>query len=189
MRNEKYPSIKRAGIGGFTPAYAGKRPYDLSRLPLIARITPAYAGKRKQHLPSILPQGDHPRIRGEKANANISTQADQEDHPRIRGESEKITVRACAGKYEHQHIVFDAIDQEPIRGDVAFAITFVIPGKRMVAILFRQRSAAGKCFNHSVKQRYFQAALFCELIVLLEHRGELDDKSCFSHLLRSAKSS
>ena len=44
---------------------------------------------------------------------------DRKDHPRIRGESEKITVRACAGKYEHQHIVLDAVDQEPVGGDVA----------------------------------------------------------------------
>lgn len=164
----KYPSIKRAGIGGFTPAYAGKRPYDLSRLPLIARITPAYAGKR------LMP---------------ISVLRLTKDHPRIRGESEEITVRACAGKYEHQHIVLDAVDQEPVGGDVAFAITFVIPGKRMVAVLFRQRFAAGKYFNHSVKQRYFQAASYCKLVVLPEHCGRLDGKCCFSHFLRSAKSS
>lgn len=60
------------------------------------------------------------------------------DHPRIRGESEKITVRACAGKYEHQHIVLDAVDQEPVGGDVAFAKALIIPGKRMVAVALGQ---------------------------------------------------
>ena len=112
----KYPSIKRAGIGGFTPAYAGKRNNLQSMLgdrkdhPRIrgekkaaltvkptAGITPAYAGKRPSSNWPSLSARDHPRIRGEKSSSNRPETISEGSPPHTRGKA------ILVGSVHHRH--------------------------------------------------------------------------------------
>ena len=71
-----------------------------------SRITPACAGRSLKAVPQLCPDGDHPRVCGEKKIYNLPSWNLGGSPPRVRGEGLRITVQrrptritpACAGR-------------------------------------------------------------------------------------------
>lgn len=42
-------------------------------------------------------------------------------------------VGACSGGGEYEGVIVDAVDEEPVGGDVAFAMAAVVTGQRVIA--------------------------------------------------------
>ena len=69
---------------GITPAWAGKRPPKRGFKRRMG-ITPAWAGKRQRQSATIQPNGDHPRVGGEKRNITSIAAMGSGSPPRGRG--------------------------------------------------------------------------------------------------------
>lgn len=52
---------------------------------------------------------------------------------------EQITVGSGAGQSQNEHIVFDAVDEQPVWLDVAFAMADSIAGQSVVSVFIGQR--------------------------------------------------
>ena len=70
----------------------------------------------------------------------------------IRG-SEKIGMRASAGQFEDENVIFDLVDEKPIRGDVTFAMVCPVAGERMVSVGGGQRFAVGELCDDGLQLR------------------------------------
>ena len=70
----------------------------------------------------------------------------------IRG-LEKIGMRASAGQFEDENVIFDLVDEKPIRGDVTFAMVCPVAGERMVSVGGRQRFAVGELGDDGLQLR------------------------------------
>ena len=64
--------------------------------------------------------------------------ADEEYHPAA-SFPEQITVRSGAGQSQYQHIVLHAVNQQPVREDMTFPMSHLIPGQHMVLVFLRKR--------------------------------------------------
>ena len=53
--------------------------------------------------------------------------------------SKQITVRSGAGESQHQNIIFNAINQKPVRLDMTLPMPDSITRQCVVLILFRKR--------------------------------------------------
>ena len=91
--NQKYPRVcgeksrswrTRRSVRGSPPHMRGKVHIDFFGL-LCRRITPAYAGKRYHQTGWLHPEGDHPRVCGEKRFKNPCRLAQTGSPPRMRG--------------------------------------------------------------------------------------------------------
>lgn len=70
--------------------------------------------------------------------------------------SEQVAVRAGARQREHEDIVFDAIDEQPVWLDVAFAVARPVTGKGVVLVNGRQGLATGEDTDHIIDQIHIQ---------------------------------
>lgn len=52
---------------------------------------------------------------------------------------EQITVGSGAGQSQNEHIVFDAVDEQPVWLDVAFAMADPIAGQSVVSVFLWER--------------------------------------------------
>lgn len=48
--------------------------------------------------------------------------------------TKQVAVRSRTGQRQHQHIVFNAVDQKPIRENMALTMAGPIPGQTMVFV-------------------------------------------------------
>ena len=81
---------------------------------------------------------------------------------------------------------FFAVDQQPVRLNVAFPVPDPIAGQCMIPVLFWQRFTHRKTLYHFFQKCNSQAAFHCQLIVFSELRGELYCQFCLFHFFRSA---
>ena len=93
----------------------------------------------------------------------------------------------CAGigKSQNEDIVLNFVDKHPIIFDVAIAKSDKIAGKRMVAVLCRQRFAHCKLIDNIKKLRTGFAALLHQFNALFEANGRFD---CVFHENRNSSS-
>ena len=54
---------------------------------------------------------------------------------------ESIAVRPGSGQRQHQHIIFNAVDEQPVRENVTFPVACPIAGQIVSAVLLRQEDA------------------------------------------------
>ena len=103
---EKDPArCKAASVWGSPPRVRGKD-VIIQVLMGLSRITPACAGKRGRPRSGQGPQGDHPRVCGEKIRSRCGIGFSQGSPPRVRGKGGKVgpfpalsgITPACAGK-------------------------------------------------------------------------------------------
>ena len=84
-------------------------------------ITPAYAGKRWNKMVSVLENGDHPRVCGEKFMQETQPTEDGGSPPRMRGKANvmmkgEIGMRitpAYAGKRKFSYSIAHAVEDHP----------------------------------------------------------------------------
>lgn len=55
--------------------------------------------------------------------------------------SKQVAMRACTGANQDKLIMYVAVDEQPVRLDMALTETGIVARKRMITILRRQRSA------------------------------------------------
>ena len=106
-----------------------------------------------------------------------------------RSDSKQIAVRSSAGQRQHQHIVLNTVDQEPVRENVAFPMPSPVPRQAVVFVLLRQQFTHGKRGDHVLQKFHIHAAFQGQLIVLLKLRGRFDDILCLPHAFKSANNS
>ena len=53
-------------------------------------------------------------------------------------------MRSCSGQRQDKDIIFDTVDQQPVRENMAFPVSHPIAGQRMILVLFRKRFPHGK---------------------------------------------
>lgn len=96
-------------------------------------------------------------------------------------------IRMCAGigKSQNEYIVLNLVDKHPIIFDVAITKSDKIAGKRMVAVLCRQRFAHSKLIDNIKKLRTGFAALLHQFDALFEASGRFD---CVFHENRNSSS-
>lgn len=82
--------------------------------------------------------------------------------------SEQIGVGAGAGEFENEHAFLDLVDEQPVGGDVTFAMIRPVAGERVVAVGGRQRFASGQFADDVVEFRNVKLAADGELVVPLE---------------------
>lgn len=66
--------------------------------------------------------------------------------------AKQITVASCAGQGQHENIVLNAVDQQPVRLDVALPVAYPVSGQSMVFVLFRKRFTHCQGGNHILQQ-------------------------------------
>ena len=103
--------------------------------------------------------------------------------------AKQITVRSSAYQSQHQHIVFNSVNKQPVRLDVAFTMTAPVSGQLMITILFRQCFANRQQFHNLFQQFYFQSTFHGTFIVFFKLCSELDSVLSFFHFFKSANSS
>ena len=62
--------------------------------------------------------------------------------------TEQVAVCPGAGQGQHQYIVLNAVDQQPIRENMTLTVSHPIPGLGVIFVLFRERFAHCKSSNH-----------------------------------------
>ena len=77
--------------------------------------------------------------------------------------AEQIAVRPGAGQRQHKYIVLDAVDEQPVRLDVAFPMAHPIAGQLMVFMLLRQFSPRDKARITSSRRSMFMCRLSASL--------------------------
>ena len=90
--------------------------------------------------------------------------------------TEQVAVQSGAGQRQYQHIVLNAIDEQPIRQDVAFPMPSPIAGKLMVSVFIWKRFAHWEQSYNPFQQFDFQAAFNRSFIVLFECGGTYHDR-------------
>ena len=55
--------------------------------------------------------------------------------------AEQVAVRPGAGKRQHQHIILDTVNEQPVRENVTFPMAHPIAGQIVIAVFIRQRFA------------------------------------------------
>lgn len=61
---------------------------------------------------------------------------------------EQITVGSGAGQRQHQNIILNAVDEQPVRLDMAFPVADPVTGQSVVAVFVGQRLTKRKmCDN------------------------------------------
>lgn len=68
-------------------------------------------------------------------------------------------MTSCTGQRQHQLVIFNPIDQEPVRQNVAFAVSDPVAGKRVILVLFRQCFSRSQELDDTFQQFDFQAPL------------------------------
>ena len=94
-------------------------------------------------------------------------------HP-VASLSKQITVCPGAGQRQHQHIVLNTVNQQPVREDMTFPMSHLIPGQRMVLVFLRKRFTHSESRNDILQQIDLQTTLDRQLVVLLELGSVLD---------------
>ena len=90
-------------------------------------------------------------------------------------------MRPGAGQRQNQHIIFYAVNEQPVRENVAFPMAHPIAGQIVIAGLLRQRFAHRQK-RHDLLQLFdLQAALDCPFVVFLKAGRVLDGVLCFPH--------
>ena len=92
-------------VRGSPPRVRGKGWRTVAEALMIG-ITPACAGKSRLQGSNLQLPGDHPRVCGEKGNANLSSNGQLGSPPRVRGKGYQVSTQtsraritpACAGK-------------------------------------------------------------------------------------------
>ena len=68
--------------------------------------------------------------------------------------AEQVAMRPGAGQRQNQHIIFYAVNEQPVRENVAFPMAHPIAGQIVIAVLFQQRSpiasSATTCSSNSI---------------------------------------
>ena len=77
--------------------------------------------------------------------------------------SEQVGVGAGAGEGQDEHVVLDLVDQQPVGGDVAFAVVCPVADKRMVVVLGRQCLAVGEFADDVIELRDVKSAAYASL--------------------------
>ena len=81
---------------------------------------------------------------------------------------EQVAVRPGAGQRQHQHIVLNPVDEQPVRLNVAFPMPRPIAGQVVIAVFIRQRFTHRQQRHDLFQQFDFLAALDCPLVVLFK---------------------
>ena len=71
--------------------------------------------------------------------------------------AEQVAVCACPRQRQHQNVVFDAVNQQPVGLNVAFPMPDPIAGQFVVAVFGRQRFAVGQHGDDVFQQLNFNA--------------------------------
>ena len=88
-----------------------------------------------------------------------------------RSESKEFGVAAKTGERENQCVFTNLVDQQPVWGDVTFAMMAIPARQRVVAVMSRQRLTSYKCVD-DVGEEVEVAALFDGgFQILFELRG------------------
>ena len=101
--------------------------------------------------------------------------------------AEQVAVRPGAGQRQHQHIILDTVNEQPVRENVTFPMAHPIAGQIVIAVFIRQRFAHRQQRHDLFQQFDFQAALDCPLVVLFESCRVLDGVLCFSSFFQVGK--
>ena len=62
--------------------------------------------------------------------------------------TEQVPVCSGASQGQHQYIILNAVNQQPIREDMTLTVSRPIPGQSVISVLFRERFAHCKSSNH-----------------------------------------
>ena len=89
--------------------------------------------------------------------------------PRAPLNPKQIGVCACAVEVKLSPAL--AIDQQPVRLNVAFPVACIVPGQIVVCVLWRQGSGYAECVNDLLELSHLPAAFHTGLKVFLEFRG------------------
>ena len=100
--------------------------------------------------------------------------------------SEQIGVGAGAGEFENEHAFLDLVDEQPVGGDVAFAVIRPGTSERVVAVGGRQGFAVGKLGDDGLQLFDRQMTLDGLLVITLEGTGSVE---LVSHDSRSFQNS
>ena len=88
-----------------------------------------------------------------------------------RSESKEFGVAAKTGERENQCVLANLVDEQPVWGDVTFAMMAIPARQRVVAVMSRQRLTSYKCVD-DVGEEVEVAALFDGgFQILFELRG------------------
>ena len=96
MCGEKSHSVSPAVAAQGSPPHVRGKGGDGNDRGLHARITPAYAGKSSRLTKYCRATQDHPRVCGEKADAQYQLPIMQGSPPRMRGKAAKSVVSLCS---------------------------------------------------------------------------------------------
>ena len=66
--------------------------------------------------------------------------------------TEKVTMRTGAGEGKHEHVIFYAVDQQPVGKDMTLPVAGPVSGQSMVTILFIQRLAQCELCDDCIKK-------------------------------------
>ena len=74
----------------------------------------------------------------------------------------------CAGSVEHKHIPVIAVDQQPVRRNMALPISFMITCQLVISVPIRQWGRNPECIDHCLKLPQIIPALCTDLEILFE---------------------
>ena len=98
-------------------------------------------------------------------------------------------MRTCAGQGQHQNIVFNPVDQQPIRLNVTFPMPYPITRQIMVLLILSERFSCRQQLDGVFQQLNFKATLYFPLIVLLELCSKFHSIFEFFHAFKSLNNS
>lgn len=88
--------------------------------------------------------------------------------------AKQITVCSSTSQSQHQHVIFYAVNQQPVWKNVAFSMPDPISSKGVVLISFWERFTHRKGGDYLLQQTDLQAALHRQLVVFLELSSRFD---------------
>ena len=86
------------------------------------------------------------------------------------GSIKQIGMRTGTG--EEENSIIRAVDQKPVRENMAFAESRMVPGQCMVPQIFRERTTGGQKINSGLKQGKIAAAFSGETQIPAEAVGK-----------------
>lgn len=90
--------------------------------------------------------------------------------------SKEVGVGASAGQFEDEKVGVDFVDEQPVGGDVAFAVGSPFAGKGVVAVGGWQFLAVAELGDNGVELGKGESALEKAFVIALEGGGVADGK-------------
>ena len=88
--------------------------------------------------------------------------------------SEQIAVRPGPGQGQHQNIILNAVDKQPVGQHMALTVSGPVPGQGVVPVFLREGDSHGKVGDHALQQMNVQSTPHCQLVIFPELCGGLD---------------